>query len=142
MLPSRVINKKGERHMSDAYSVGKQLVELCKQGKNFEAIDRLYAPDVVSVEVHGMPELPARMEGIEAVRRKNRWWFENHTMHEGGDVVGPFPHGDRFIVLFKHDVTAKVGPMAGQRMQMEEAGLYTVKDGKIVQEEFFYHMGG
>jgi hypothetical protein len=25
---------------------------------------------------------------------------------------------------------------------MQEAGLYTVKDGKIVQEEFFYDMGG
>jgi ketosteroid isomerase-like protein len=28
--------------------------------------------------------------------------------------------------------------MAGQRMQMEEVGLYTVEDGKIVREEFFY----
>ena len=41
-----------------------------------------------------------------------------------------------------YDVTAKVGPRAGQRMKMEEAGLYTVKNGKIVQEEFFYSMGG
>ena len=30
----------------------------------------------------------------------------------------------------------------GQRFQMEEAGLYTVKDGAIVREEFFYAMGG
>jgi ketosteroid isomerase-like protein len=26
-------------------------------------------------------------------------------------------------------------------MTMDEAALYTVKDGKIVQEEFFYFMG-
>jgi hypothetical protein len=25
-------------------------------------------------------------------------------------------------------------------MQLDEAGLYTVRDGKIVQEEFFYDM--
>jgi hypothetical protein len=31
--------------------------------------------------------------------------------------------------------------MAGKRMQVEEAGLYTVRDGKVVHEEFFYHMG-
>ena len=31
--------------------------------------------------------------------------------------------------------------MAGKRMNLDEAALYTVKDGKIVQEEFFYHMG-
>ena len=127
--------------MSDAYAVGKQLVELCKQNKNLEAVDRLYAPDVVSIEVHSMPGMPARMEGIEAIRGKNRWWFENHEIH-GGGARGPFPHGDRFIVLFTIDVTAKTGPMAGKRMQAEEAGLYTVKDGKIVKEEFFYHMGG
>jgi len=30
--------------------------------------------------------------------------------------------------------------MAGKRFTMDEAGLYTVKDGKIVHEEFFYHM--
>jgi hypothetical protein len=87
-----------------------------------------------------MPEFPQHMKGIEAVRKKNQWWFDNHTIH-GGDAMGPWPHGDRFIVLFKIDVTAKTGPMAGKRMQAEEAGLYTVKDGKIVREEFFYHMG-
>ena len=28
------------------------------------------------------------------------------------------------------------------RFKMQEAGLYTVKNGKIVREEFFYSMGG
>ena len=32
--------------------------------------------------------------------------------------------------------------MAGKRMTLDEAALYTVKDGKVVHEEFFYHMGG
>jgi ketosteroid isomerase-like protein len=32
--------------------------------------------------------------------------------------------------------------MAGKRMTLDEVGLYTVKDGKVVQEEFFYDMGG
>jgi ketosteroid isomerase-like protein len=131
--------------MSDAtsstYEVGKRLVELCRAGKNLEAVDSLYAPDVVSVEIHGTDTIPPRIEGINEVRRKNRWWLDNHTIH-GGDAIGPFPHGDRFIVLFKFDVTAKTGPMANRRMQMEEAGLYTVRNGKIVKEEFFYHMGG
>ena len=62
-------------------------------------------------------------------------------MH-GVKVEGPWPHGDRFIVRFTLDVTAKSGPMAGKRFSMDEVGLYTVKEGKVVQEEFFYHMGG
>jgi len=32
--------------------------------------------------------------------------------------------------------------MKGKRMQMDETGLYTVKNGKIAQEEFFYAMPG
>ena len=127
--------------MDSALQVGKKLVELCKKGKNVEAVDKLYAPNVVSIETHAMPNMPARMEGIDAIRKKNQWWFDNHEIH-GFDCKGPWPHGERFIVLHKIDVTAKAGPMAGKRMQAEEAGLYTVKNGKIVQEEFFYDMGG
>lgn len=126
--------------MTDTYEVGKRLVELCRANRNLDAVDSLYANDVVSQEIVEMPGMPARMEGVDAIRRKNQWWLENHTVH-GNQVSGPFPHGDRFIVHFRYDVTAKVGPMAGQRMQMEEAGLYTVRDGKVVKEEFFYHMG-
>ena len=127
--------------MAGTYEVGKKLVELCKANRNVEAVDTLYAPNIVSLEVMGHPGMPARQEGIDAIRKKNQWWLDNHTIH-GNEVTGPFPHGDRFIVHFKYDVTSKAGPMAGKRMQVEEAGLYTVKNGKVVQEEFFYHMPG
>lgn len=126
--------------MPSAFEVGQKLVALCKQGKNLDAINTLYSPNVVSIEVHGDEKMPARMQGIDAIRGKNKWWVDNHTVHSG-DVQGPYPHGDRFIVRFNYDITPKAGPMAGKRMKMEEAGLYTVKDGKITQEEFFYHMG-
>jgi hypothetical protein len=127
--------------MSTTLEVGKKLVALCRQGKNEEAINTLYAPTIVSVETRDNPSGPARVEGIAAVRKKNEWWGTNHDVHKG-EAFGPWPHGDRFIVQFKFDVTAKAGPMAGKRMTLEEAALYTVKNGKIVQEEFFYDMGG
>jgi hypothetical protein len=47
-------------------------------------------------------------------------------------------HGNRFVVGFKYDVTFK---QSGQRMVMDEVGLYTIEHGKIVREEFFYSMG-
>jgi len=120
--------------------VGKKLVELCKQGKAMEAVDTLYAPNIVSVEAAAAnPNIPQRVEGIKGVRGKSEWWVKNHEVH-GGTAEGPYPHGDRFIVRFKFDVTPTSGPMKGKRMQLEEAALYTVKDGKIVQEEFFYSM--
>ena len=68
-----------------------------------------------------MPGIGQTQRGIEAVKGKNKWWTENHEVH-GGEVTGPFPNGNRFIVLFKLDVTTK---QSGKRMTMEEVGLYT-----------------
>ena len=127
--------------MNKTLEVGKRLVELCRQGKNMEAINTLYSPNIVAIEVHGTPQMPARMEGLKAISGKAEWWEANHEVHRA-EAEGPWPHGDRFIVRFKYEVTAKAGPMAGKRMKLDEAALYTVKDGKIVQEEFFYDMGG
>ena len=124
----------------NTYEVGKKLVDLCKAGKPRDAINTLYSPKIVSIEAQGSPQMPARMEGIAAVKGKNEWWEKNHKVH-GQEIEGPWPHGDRFIVRFKYDVEGIDGPMKGKRMMLDETGLYTVKDGKVVQEEFFYHMG-
>lgn len=127
--------------MSNTQEVGQRLAELCRQGKFKEAINTLYSPKIVSIEAQSMPPMPARMEGLEAIRGKTDWWEKNHEVHSS-QIEGPWPHGDRFIVRFKFDITAKAGPMAGKRMTLDEVGLYTVKDGKVIQEEFFYSGGG
>ncbi len=119
-------------------AVAQELVELCRKGENLAALETLYSPEIVSVEAEPMPGAESRESvGLEAVIAKNKWWFENHELH-GGTVEGPFPHDDRFIVMMSYDVTPKAGPLAGQRMTFAEAGLYTIADGKIVREEFFY----
>ena len=124
----------------DTKEVGTKLAELCREGKNLEAIETLYSETIVSVEAVGDETMPAVMEGIDAIRGKNQWWLDNHEVHEG-DVRGPFPNENRFALIFNFDVTAKAGPMAGQRMKIEEVALYTVEDGKITREEFYYDMG-
>lgn len=118
-------------------ALASRLVELCKQFKNTQAIQELYAPDVVSVEACSMPGQSATTAGKDGVLAKNQWWLENHEVHSG-DLEGPFPHGeDRFALIFEFDVTFKP---KSERMQMKEVGVYTVADGKIVREEFFYAM--
>ena len=129
------------RDTAAVMEVGRRLVELCRQMKNLEAVATLYSPRIISIETRGDETMPARMEGIDAIRGKNQWWLDNHEVH-GAEADGPWPHGNRFIVRHRVDVTPKAGPFAGKRMQFDEAALYTVKNGKIVQEEFFYHMGG
>ena len=127
--------------MSDALTVGKKLVQLCQAGKNMEAIESLYDPNIVSIEAGSPAGKSPRVDGIAGVKGKADWWHNNHEVHSG-ECKGPWPHGDRFIAYFKYDITAKTGPMAGKRFTMEETGLYTVKNGKVTQEEFFYNMGG
>ncbi|HEU5058708.1 MAG TPA: nuclear transport factor 2 family protein [Kofleriaceae bacterium] len=117
--------------------VGKKLVELCNSGKAEEAMKTLYSPEIVSVEAQAMPNMPAEMRGLSAVLEKGKWWNDNHVIHSS-TCKGPFPHGDRFACLFAFDVTNKP---SNQRFQMEEVAVYTVKDGKIVREEFFYTGG-
>ena len=122
----------------DSKQIGEKLVSLCSKGKNLDAIDSLYAKDIVSIEaMASTPDMPAEMKGIDKIKGKNQWWNENHQVHSA-KVEGPFPHNDRFAVKFHYDVTAKAGPQKGKRFQMEEVGIYTVKNGKIVKEEFFY----
>ena len=121
----------------DSNELGTELVALCRQGKNIEAIEKFYSSDIVSVEAAAMPGMDQTQTGIEAIKGKNQWWVENHEVH-GGEVLGPFPNENRFIVFFKFDVTPK---QIGKRMTIEEMGLYTVENDKIVREEFFYSMG-
>lgn len=118
--------------------IARKMVDLCRQGKNLEALDTLFADDMVSVEACDMPGAPPReLKGRAAVKSKGEWWIANHDVHDAS-ISGPWPHEERFIVVFRYDVTNKP---SGQRMQMEEAALYTVKNGKILREEFFYDMG-
>lgn len=124
-----------------ALEVGKKLVQLCKEGKNIESIQTLYADDVQSVEAAAPPSGGERItKGKQGVIGKNQWWVDNHEIHEAV-VEGPFPHGeDKFAVIFKYDITSK--PMGGQRMKMEEVGVFHLDgDGKVAKEEFFYTMG-
>jgi ketosteroid isomerase-like protein len=115
----------------ETMEVAEQLVALCRDGRNIEAIETLYAEDVVSHEVR---EPMQRVAGIEAVMEKAQWWQGAHEVHSAL-VDGPFPHGDQFAVRYSFDITHKE---SGNRMQMDEVALYTVRDGAIVEEKFFY----
>jgi hypothetical protein len=117
--------------------VGKKLVELCNKGEYEEAARSLYDQNIVSVEPRAMGGMPEEMNGLEAVAQKSKWWIENHEIHSS-KVTGPFVARDTFVVRFDIDVTDK---NSGQRMQGAEVGIYKVKDGKVVREEFLPLMG-
>lgn len=117
--------------------VADRLVELCRQGKNVQAISELYSKDIVSIEMFGDATMPKEMSGIDAINGKTKWWFDNHETHSG-EASAPMVAGNHFAVKFKYDVTFKP---QNRRMQFEEIAVYEVKEGKVVREQFFYSMG-
>ncbi len=116
--------------------VASRLVALCSEGKFGEAIDTLYAVDIVSMEAVAAPGMSREAKGIEAIKAKGDWWVANHEIHSTV-VEGPLVAGSHFAVTFKMDVTFK--PQS-KRFTMEEVAVYKVVDGKVVYEEFFYSM--
>jgi ketosteroid isomerase-like protein len=123
--------------MSTTLEIGKRYVALCKEGKNDVILDELFTKDTVSIEAGAPPGQDRAAKGLDAIRAKSKWWRDNHTVH-GAEVFGPYPHDDRFAVRFLYDITQKA---SGKRLTMDEVGLFTVSNGKIVKEEFFYAMG-
>lgn len=116
--------------------IAKRYVELCKKGQ-FDAALEMFSEDAVSVEAGGPPGAPLEARGRQAIIEKGKKWGQDHEIHKVA-VDGPWPNGDRFIVRFDFDVTNKPSK---QRIQMVEAALFTVANGKIVREEFFYSAG-
>ena len=89
------------------------------------------------VVAYGPPGQERTSKGIEAIRAKGKWWADNNVVHKA-EVSGPYPHDNRFAVRFVFDVTNKP---SGKRTTMDEVGLFTVENGKITREEFFYTSG-
>ena len=112
--------------------VAKKVVELVRKQAWYEALDTLYGKDIVSVEAQASGGGSPETRGIEGVRGKIDWWVNAMEVHSF-KASGPFVAHDRFVVQYDADVTDK---SSKKRFQLSEVGVYTVKDGKIVREEF------
>ncbi len=133
----KLAHEQPEGQTMSANEVAKKYVELCKEGKSGECLETLFAKDAVSVEAAAPPGGERTTKGLEGIRGKSKWWADNHIVHKA-EVFGPYPHDDRFAVRFVYDVTNKP---SSKRFTMDEVGLFTVANGKITREEFFYSVG-
>lgn len=112
--------------------VANRLIQLCREGKNLQAIDELYGEDIISSEPKGTPmELT---EGKADVRNKTVEWENMVEELHSASISEALVAEDFFTVVMDMDVTYK----GMGRMAMKEIAVYEVKDSKIVAEEFFY----
>lgn len=89
-----------------------------------------FHPKFVSIEGTG-----ESWAGRKAVEAKCQAWMAANTVHSC-KVTGPFVGATGFSVVYDMDVEPKDG--SRPRGNFQEVGVYTVKNGKIVQEEFMY----
>lgn len=116
---------------ASAGEVGRALVEMFNKGKFDEIEAKFWAPGIVSCEGEG-----AALEwvGRKAVKRKGDEWHKENRVH-GASAEGPYVGATGFAVKFRMDVEHLP---SGSRGMFEEVGVYTVRGGKIVREEFMY----
>jgi len=116
--------------------VAERVVELVQRAW-YKVLDTPYDKDIVSVEASASEGESVEKRGIDQVRGKIDWWLNAMEVHSF-TAKGPFVAHDRFVVQYDADVTEK---NSKKRFQLSEVGVYTVKNGKIVREEFLPFTG-
>jgi len=117
--------------------VAKKVVELVGKQAWYEALDNLYDKDIVSVEARTQDGSSPETRGKGGVRGKIDCWVNAMEVHSF-KASEPFVAHDRFVVQYDADVTDE---SSKKRFQLSEVGVYTVKNGKIVREEFLPSTG-
>jgi hypothetical protein len=107
--------------------VAKKVVQFVRKQAWYEALDALYDDNIVSIETTA-----GETRGKEGVRGKIDWWVNAMQVHSFA-ASEPFVGNDRFVVQYDAEITDKESK---QKRKLSEVGVYTVKNGKIVREEF------
>lgn len=114
--------------------IANDLVSLVRQGKSDEAIRRYYADDAVQIEAIACGGASARTEGKDALLKASKEWADEREIH-AVTVGEPIYSSSEFAITLWLDSTLKA---SGQRTQMDEIAVYSIKDGKIKTVRFFY----
>jgi hypothetical protein len=113
------------------FDVARQFTDLLRAGKYAEVEERWLGPGIESVEGHGAA---MSWKGKKNVLAKYRAWEANNEFVDAV-IDGPWVGATGFAIKFTGHVRNK---STGERHAMEEIAVYTVRDGKVVREEFHF----
>ena len=121
---------------NDSMQVGKELADLCRQGKVKEAIETLYSPDIVSIEAETQGTMPRRIQDLGCRSRQEQMVGEEPrtARRHGRGPMAARRSLHRAIQVRRHG--QEQARWQARRMNIDETALYTVANGKVVQEEF------
>jgi hypothetical protein len=115
--------------------VARDFTAMLRLGQFEAAGERYWADAVTSIEPADLPTgTPAFVTGIDAARGKAKFRFGEGRIDELG-IDGPFVTGDQFALFLDMLIT---DPVSGDAQPFTEIAIFTVRDGRIVEERFFY----
>jgi hypothetical protein len=114
--------------------VAKRYYELIQMHQYEQIQHELYASDAVSIEPANDSNLPLVVTGIDELRKKEGLFFSQVEAMHGGNMSEPVVSTFYFSMMTGMDVTMK----GKERKIKEQIGVFEVRDGKIVKEQFFY----
>jgi hypothetical protein len=121
--------------MTPTIGVARGFTAMMAEGRFEEAGEKYWANDLASVEAMDLPGgIPAVVRGIDAVREKAKLWFGVSRI-EDLKMDGPYVNGDQFTLFMDMVIVTRA---SGDRQPFKEIALFTVRDGKIAEERYFY----
>ena len=113
--------------------IANKLVELCRAGNYQEAHNTLYDNNVLSVEMDESMG-PREVKGIDAVHQKGASWAQMFNGPATSWCDDAIVSGNSFACRMGFSGTGHDGnTIAG-----EEIAVYVTKDGKIIEERFYW----
>jgi limonene-1,2-epoxide hydrolase len=116
--------------------VANRYCELMQQNKRSQIMEELYSTEIVNKEPEWAIAMgtPTITKGLDAVLAKTKARMEMIEDVHSDSCSKPVVGDNFFSVAIGRDVTFKGKP----RMNLLEIGVFEVKDGKIILEQFFY----
>ena len=114
-------------------AVAQALIDLLKQQRNVDAYKTLYAREAECIEAD-----PKRSRsGLARLTADMQAFADAHEFHYTR-IEGPLVVGETFAVALTFRATPRA---SGTSFDVPELGVYTVRAGRIVREQFFYDVG-
>lgn len=121
--------------MANISEVARDFTDMLRQGQFVAARERFWAADIRSIEPHDLPDgTAAEVTGIDAARAKTIRWFGSRRIHDLS-IDGPFVTGNQFALFL--DMMIANQP-SGTDQPFTEIAIFTVRDGQISEERYFY----
>jgi hypothetical protein len=113
--------------------IAARLADYCRNEQFSLAQKELYAEEAVSIEPFEVPGFEKETRGLSALMEKDRKFSSMVESRHGTTVSEALIAGNAFSFVLTMDIKMK----GRDRERLTELCVYTVKDGKIISEQFF-----